>query len=175
METLLFPLLLVFIQIILLSGLVLTAIWFYFRIKRKQLLVPSSTQSPDEYKRIYLTTKLQACERLILFLERISPPNLILRVHTSEMTSIQLQTALIRTIREEFEYNLSQQLYVSVRTWELISHAKEETIRLIHAAASNMTAGCTSRELASEILQLSLDQQSSPISIAIESIREEVR
>ncbi|MFH1161465.1 MAG: hypothetical protein V1733_11035 [bacterium] len=175
MENFFLDLFTVFLQILFLLGLIMVALWFYFRLKQKQEPIVPFHQPPDEYKRLYLSTKLQACERLILFLERISPANLILRVHTPDMTAAQLQAALIRTVREEFEYNLSQQLYISARTWELIFNAKEETIRMINAAAAKLSASATSRDLASGILQLSLNQEPSPISGAIESIREEIR
>src|SRR6186713_1948779 len=57
--------------------------------------------------------RLQAYERLLLYLERISPNSILPRLHRSGMTAGQLQTELIVTIRTEFEHNYSQQLYVS--------------------------------------------------------------
>jgi len=163
------------IQMILLAGAALIVIWFYFRLRGKpqadRLPLPSEQKREDG---TVIALRLQAYERLILYLERISPNNLILRVSTPDMTALQLQAALIRTIREEFEYNLSQQLYLSSGVWERIRHAKEEMIREINAAAANLKKEAMARDLAGAILQLSLSQERSPVKEAIEGIKEEL-
>ncbi|MBN1198054.1 MAG: hypothetical protein JXA23_01790 [Bacteroidales bacterium] len=163
------------VNVFLLLGAALVAIWFYFRIRRKltenpQVIHPEQNSDAGAI----LTLRLQACERLILFLERIRPNSLILRVHTSDMTASQLQAALIRTIREEFEYNLSQQLYLSTNAWEQIRNAKEETITQVNAAASTLKEDGSARDLAAAILQLSLRQEWAPVSQAIEEIKQEM-
>ena len=70
--------------------------------------------------KIITPIRLQAYERLVLFIERISPESLVMRVHKPELSAMQMQTNLIQTIREEFEHNLSQQVYVSSQAWELV-------------------------------------------------------
>ena len=64
--------------------------------------------------------RLRAYERLILFLERISPENLIVRVSQPQMKAKELEKALTDAIRAEFDHNLSQQLYVSTEAWEAV-------------------------------------------------------
>ncbi|MBL7138845.1 MAG: hypothetical protein ISS17_08730 [Bacteroidales bacterium] len=176
MESFIFDLIKIFLGVLFLLGLTLTAIWFYFRIKPKASR-ESEIDRPDAMtgKEVITTLKLQACERLILFLERITPNNLILRVHTPDMSAAQLQGAMIRTVREEFEYNLSQQLYLTSKTWELIRSAKEEILRQINTAASGLKEGGSARDLAGAILQLSLSQERSPVSTALEAIKNEIR
>jgi len=159
MEPIFTDLLRSFIQVLFLLGLVVASIWFWFRLRSVQQKQCPAINPPAEDKKIIITLKLQACERLILFLERINPSNLILRVHTTEMTTAQLQATLIRSVREEYDYNLSQQLYIASKTWELIRNAKEETIHLINTAASKQGENATSRELAGNILQLSLSRE----------------
>src|SRR5664280_2340373 len=58
--------------------------------------------------------KLQAYERIVLFLERISLESLLVRVSSADMTAKQLHSALLNAIRSEFEHNLSQQIYLSL-------------------------------------------------------------
>lgn len=165
----------IFLQALFLLAIVLIAIWFYFRIRQKSVATPTENQVSRPYENEAVgTLKLQACERLILFLERITPNNLILRVHSQDMTASQLHAALIRTIREEFEYNLSQQLYVSAKTWEFVRNAKEETIRQINSAVSDMKEGKTARDLAGLVLQHSLLRENSPVTIAIEAVKQEI-
>ncbi len=76
--------------------------------------------------------RLQAYERLALFLERITPASVINRVRTPEMLSTELQYAIVRNIREEFEHNLSQQVYVSSNAWNLIVASKDEIVKFIN-------------------------------------------
>ena len=176
MESFFVDLVKLFLQILFLLGAVLVAIWFYFRIRPKTAEVSAVGQADGGNRtEVIITLRLQASERLILFLERITPNNLILRVHTPDMTASQLQAALIRTVREEFEYNLSQQLYLTTKTWELIRSAKEEIIRQINRAASGLKEEGSARDLAGIILQHSLDQEWSPVSTAIEAIKREIQ
>jgi len=174
MESFLLDLLKIFLTVLFLLGAVLVSIWYYFRIRPASLVSQPGARTGEPSHQVFQALKYQACERLVLLLERITPNNLILRVHTSEMTIPQLQTALIKSVREEFEYNLSQQLYVSRETWELIRNAKEDTIRLINTATANLTDQATSRDLAAEFLYLSISQESSPVTQALNLIKQEI-
>lgn len=85
-----------------------------------------------------LHLRLQAYERLALFLERISPANVITRVRTPHMLANELQYEMVKNIREEFEHNLSQQIYVSHDCWNLIVGAKEEILKTINLIGNQM-------------------------------------
>jgi hypothetical protein len=95
-----------------------------------------------------LAVRLQAYERLVLFLERIQPSSLVMRGMDESGTTRQLQSVLLRTIREEFEHNLSQQLYISTTAWSTIKAAREEVSQLINLTASKIGDGATKDELA---------------------------
>ncbi|MCB0686350.1 MAG: hypothetical protein KDC53_07490 [Saprospiraceae bacterium] len=73
-----------------------------------------------------LPLKLQAYERAILFFERIYIPNLMIRIRTKKMSSGDLHSALMIAIQQEFEHNVTQQLYMSDKLWEIIRLAKQE-------------------------------------------------
>lgn len=73
-----------------------------------------------------LPLKLQAYERLILLFERIQIPNLIAKLRTKRMSSGDLQSALMISIQQEFEHNVTQQMYVSDSLWEIIRLSKQE-------------------------------------------------
>ncbi len=68
--------------------------------------------------------RLQAYERMALFLERITPESLLMRVNQPGLTSQQLQSQLLTIIRAEFEHNLSQQIYITAQAWEVVKNAK---------------------------------------------------
>jgi hypothetical protein len=78
--------------------------------------------------------RLQAYERLILLMERITPDNLIMRIDPTGMNANEYHLELLSNIRAEFDHNISQQLYVSDLVWQEISSAKEEVTRLINFA-----------------------------------------
>ena len=82
-----------------------------------------------------LPIRLQAYERMALFLERISPSKLIIRVNPTSSDKNSYESLLIANIDQEFEHNLSQQIYVSDECWNIIVAAKNATIQLIRKAA----------------------------------------
>ncbi len=87
--------------------------------------------------------KLQAYERIVLFLERISTESLIMRTVKPGMTAQQLHSALIANIRSEYEHNLSQQIYMSNEAWEMVKNAKGTVIRIINNIATKLPPTAT--------------------------------
>jgi HPt (histidine-containing phosphotransfer) domain-containing protein len=124
-----------------------------------------------------LTTpvRLQAYERLTILLERITPGNLISRVHKSGMSAKLLQAELLKAIRTEYEHNLSQQVYVSPGAWELIKNAKEETIKLINTAAINVSDEASGVDLGKLILEVSMNIEKMPTQVALDYVKQEAR
>ncbi len=133
------------------------------------------SQGREEWDKVVIPLRLQAYERMILFLERISPASLILRASQPEMDASQLQTVIIRTIREEFEHNLSQQLFISDAAWELIKNAKEELVRHINMAAAQVDVNASSHELASAIFDALLKAKELPVEKALAFLKKEFR
>jgi len=82
--------------------------------------------------------RVQAYERLVLYLERITPGALVMRLHQAGMSSRLLRSDMSKTVREELEHNLSQQIYVSEQAWKMVVRAKEETINLINISQENV-------------------------------------
>ncbi|MDD4373885.1 MAG: hypothetical protein PHG67_08215 [Bacteroidales bacterium] len=122
-------------------------------------------------RKFILPLKIQAMERLILYLERIQPQSLIKRNINNHAGLRGFHLALIQNVREEFEHNLAQQLYVSETSWQLISNAKEELIKQINLAVSNLPENAGSDQLASVLLTLDI----SLIQNAIQEIKAEFR
>ncbi|MBR2888122.1 MAG: hypothetical protein IKB95_07830, partial [Bacteroidales bacterium] len=75
-------------------------------------------------QKIITPLRLAAFERIILFLERIHPSNLLIRVQDPGMSAKDFQRALLTTIRAEYEHNMSQQIYISDESWEAVKTAK---------------------------------------------------
>jgi hypothetical protein len=120
--------------------------------------------------------RLQAYERIIVFLERIHPFSLCQRVYQPNMLLPELQLELIKTIRVEYEYNLSQQMYINTEPWQMVTTAKEETIKLINSIASKMPDHIDGIELNKAILNYYIQSNKDiPVQIAINFVKEDVK
>jgi len=123
-----------------------------------------------------LPLRLQAYERLSLLIERISPTSMIPRVKVAQMSATELQLALLNNIRQEYEYNLTQQIYVSSQLWALVTNLKEETVNMVASISSNMADDASANELAREIFQSMLNTKGGfPTTKILEVLKEEVK
>ncbi|MBQ9587316.1 MAG: hypothetical protein IJR26_05615 [Bacteroidales bacterium] len=131
----------------------------------------------DEHKESLKTVtpiRLQAYERMALYLERISPNSLILRTFRPGMDIKALQVAMTKNIRDEWEHNLSQQVYLSTESWNRIREAKEEMINLINASAVKLAADADPSSLAGAIFE-SVAKSKIPTDEAIEFMKSEIQ
>jgi hypothetical protein len=119
--------------------------------------------------------QLQAAERFTLYLERISPDRLVMRLHQSGMTAKMLQNEMTKAIREEFDHNLSQQIYVSEGAWELIKNAKEEITKFISATGDSMTQKSSGIDLSRKLFEAASQVETLPNEIALQYLRKETR
>lgn len=122
-----------------------------------------------------LPLRLQAYERLVLFMERISPGPLVLRVHKGHMTCDMLHRELLATIREEFEHNVTQQIYVSDKAWAHVRKAKEETLRIINITYDQMGEGSSGTVLSQRVFETASRLSHLPTQEALLVLKEEVR
>ncbi len=87
--------------------------------------------------------KLQAYERLILLADRIALPNLISRSNQPGLSAREMQNLLVQTIRQEFDHNITQQIYVSPEAWDAIRNLKEQNMLIINQVASFLPESAT--------------------------------
>jgi hypothetical protein len=126
-------------------------------------------------KSITVPMRLQAYERLILFLERISPDTLLLRVKSQSRTNSDLHLALLQQIRSEYEHNISQQLYVSDEIWECVRETKERTVMLINDLSKQTFSDGDANHFAKLILDKLIEAGESPVAPAIRKLKAEAR
>ena len=124
--------------------------------------------------RTVMPIRLQAYERIILFLERISLESMLVRVSTHDMTSGQLHSTLLATIRSEFEHNLSQQIYMTQQAWEVVKNARSNMIKIINSEAEKMPANSTGMALSKKLLETVMELDKEPTRVAIDFIKAEV-
>lgn len=149
----------------------------YFLVKR--FLDNDQKRREYELKKMTLATitplKIQAYERIIIFLERINPNNLVIRVNRNGITSRQLHLDLVAAVKSEYEHNLSQQIYISPGAWEFVKTSKEEIIQMINISSSKVSADANGSDLAIMILNITANiGKKLPNDVAIEFIKKEI-
>tara|TARA_B100000674_G_scaffold254935_1_gene210234 strand:+ start:2984 stop:3580 length:597 start_codon:yes stop_codon:yes gene_type:complete len=122
-----------------------------------------------------LDLKLQAYERLTIFLSRIDPWRLLTLVNISEKNIKKIENDLLRIIISEFEYNLSQQVYVSDDLWELIESSKNKTLELVLAVKSNLKANANGKDFYNTLEEILKNQTITPSKITLNYLKKEVR
>ncbi len=118
-----------------------------------------------------LPIRLQAYERMALFLERIAIPSLVVRVAPKSTSKNDYENLLIKSIESEFEHNLSQQIYMTDECWNVIKAAKSATIQMIRKAG--MSESDSADKLREDILNETMEKQS-PSATALSYVKKEI-
>ena len=148
------------------------------------LIVRSFIQKEIELRRLevrsrsietILPSRLQAYERITLFLERISPQNLLIRLNAPGLAAREFHQLLLAEIRNEYNHNVSQQVYMSEHVWSIVKNAKEDLIVSINDAAGEMGAESTSLDLAKKIFEKSVNKSVDPIGHALSELKKEIQ
>ena len=122
-----------------------------------------------------LPVRLQAYERSILLLERISPESMILRISRSDYTARQMQQELLSNVTSEFEHNIAQQTYISTEAWDKMKSAKNQVINLINETAKEVKPDAPGPTLGKLILERLSELKTSPSQVAIDYLKGEVK
>ena len=125
----------------------------YYREKKKKGIIPKPVASSHTSQEGTRQMQLQAYERLILLVDRIALPNLIARTTEPNLTSREMQMLLTHTIRQEFDYNITQQIYVTAEAWEAVKNLKEQNILIINQMANVLPAEATGLQLLKLIME----------------------
>lgn len=120
-----------------------------------------------------LAIKLQAYERLALFCQRISVPNMISRLTMNSMTNKDLEKALLIAVQKEYEHNMVQQIYVSDGLWRIVEAAKNQIIEIIVSSGASVNPSNNADELEQKIFEVYKEIKIGPAQRAISAIRKE--
>jgi hypothetical protein len=147
-------------------------------IKKKELqtkIEELKTKIKQQDKQYLQPIRLQAYERMLLFVERISPHSLVFRVQKPGQKVFQLQSALLKSIRDEYEHNLAQQLYITNESWSMLRSAKEEVVKLINIAAADLQPDDNAIALSTRIFELSLGVEKQNTERAIDMLKRDIQ
>lgn len=149
--------------------------YFFLRAWRKEEDNRRKHEFNLHLKEEILPVRLQAYERIILFLERIAPESILLRLNRNGMTSRQLQTELQNNIRHEYEHNIAQQTYVSTEAWQKVQIAKNQILKIVNDSAGELKEGASGASLGKLILENVMELKTPPSQVAIDFLKKEVR
>ena len=122
-----------------------------------------------------LPVRLQAYERSILLLERISPDSMIMRISHNDYTARQLQQDLLSNITSEFEHNIAQQTYLSTEAWDKMKAVKNQVINLVNETAKEVKPDASGPTLGKLILERLTELNNPPSQVAIDYLKQEVK
>jgi uncharacterized protein YjaZ len=164
-----------FLKILVPAALVLYGMY----LTAKLLLQREADRHQHEVKQRYTETvvpiRLQAYERMVLFLERIGPSNLLLRLGNQADTALDLQQLLLREIRDEFNHNLSQQVYMSQDVWDKIQGAMNDVSTLINQASGDVRPDAPALDLSKRIFERIIQRDRQPTADALRVVKEEIQ
>ncbi|MBX3252507.1 MAG: hypothetical protein KF862_00090 [Chitinophagaceae bacterium] len=139
-------------SIIILAIVIIVAVFgvylFVYRSDMKGIKKEEKTPPYDK------ALQLQAYERLVILTERIALRNLVARVPPGDMKAIAYQALLVENIKQEYDYNLSQQLYVSAQAWQAVSSLKEQNIFILHQLMNTLPPDASGLGLGKRVLDL---------------------
>ncbi len=121
-----------------------------------------------------LPVRLQAYERIILFMERIAPESILMRLNRSGMSAKQLQSELISSIRHEYEHNISQQTYISSEAWRVVQSTRNQIVKIINDSAAELKEGASGASLGKLVLEKVMELKTPPSQAALDFLKKEV-
>lgn len=161
-------------KILLPAALVLYAMYLGVKVMIARELTQKQLEIRQKSIEITLPVRLQAYERMSLFLERINPSNLVVRLSQPGMSARELHQLLLQDIRDEYNHNVSQQVYMSQEVWAEIKTAKEDLIAAINASTEGLDEEATAIDLSKKLFEYVMNKKIDPIDHALKSLKNEI-
>lgn len=121
-----------------------------------------------------LPLRLQAYERIVLFVERVNPASMLIRLNEPGFSAAELHSIIVMEIRSEFQHNITQQIYVSSRAWAIVKRVKDDTLSVVTNAVKALPESATGLDLSKTILAHLSHLEDNPYDIASSIIREDM-
>lgn len=130
-------------------------------------------QHRSQVRAATLPVQLQAYERLSIFCERIAIPNLLLRLQQPDQTAGELKVTLYLAIQQEYEHNVSQQVYMSEQLWSILRQARDNTLQAIESVSDIVEPQLPGRELARALIAQAAPGSNRSLGLALAAIKTE--
>jgi hypothetical protein len=155
----------------------LGVVWIAFYLLKPYLDRSESMQLVELKKSISSQTlplRLQAYERVVLFIERINPANMLIRLNAPVYMAAELHGLIINEIRTEYQHNVTQQLYVSIRAWGVVKRVKDDTISIVNSSFQSSPEDANGLDLSKLILSRLSNLDDNPYDISLGLIKKDM-
>lgn len=150
--------------------------WFFIKTYLSEKLNFQRLELKKAGLKHTLPLRLQAYERIVLFLERVNPSSMLIRLHTPGMNAREMQAMVISDIRAEYQHNISQQIYVSNRAWAAVKQIREDTISMINSAANALPEDASAVDLSRTVLtHLANLEKENPYDMALNIVKSDMQ
>lgn len=156
------------------AAVLLTTVYFLKRESNSELRNIQG-ELKKQRQEFFLPSRVEAYQRAVLLMERIHPGSLVMRLHNAGLPAKALQAEFLKAIREEYDHNVAQQLFVSPQGWQMVRNSKEETIKIINIAGNQMLATSTGLDLSAKIFELVAEIGQLPTEITTEYLKKELQ
>jgi len=161
--------------IVLPAGAVLFTVVLFLRKQSEKDLRNMQIELKKERQSFFLPNRVEAYQRAVLLMERISPNSLVMRLHNPGLPAKMMQAELLKAIREEYDHNVAQQIFISPKAWEMVRNSKEETIKIINIAGGQMSDISMALDLSAKIFEITAEVGQLPSEITIEFLKRELQ
>ena len=150
-------------------AILLSMLTFYLMVNRKESKSSAESASTKPLQ-------LQAYERLVILTERVALPSLVSRANQPGLSAREMQLLMLESIKQEFEYNASQQIYVSPVSWQAVNNLKEQNMLIINQVAQTLPADAKGVDLGKRIMEVIIAQDKKALhNIVLEALNFEAR
>jgi hypothetical protein len=157
------------------AGAVLLTTIFFLRKEAAKDVQDMRAELKKQRQEYFLPSRVEAYQRAILLMERIHPNSLVMRLHNPGLPAKALQADFLKAIREEYDHNVAQQLFISLQGWQMVKNSKEETIKIINIAGNQMLATSTGMDLSAKIFEIVAEVGQLPTEITVEYLKKELQ
>jgi hypothetical protein len=154
------------------GAVMMTAIYFMRRESEREMR-SVKLELKKESQKFFLPNRVDAYQRAILLMERIHPNSLVMRHNNPALPAAALQVKLLESIREEFEHNLAQQMFISSATWDMVRKSKDETMKIINLAGQQMGPMSLGIDLMTKIFEIVGEVGVLPTEISVNALKKE--
>lgn len=157
------------------AGAVLFTVVQFLKRQNQKDFINMNSELKKERQTFFLPSRVESYQRVVLLMERIHPNSLVMRIHNPALPAKMFQAELLKAIREEYDHNVAQQLFISLQGWEMVRNSKEETIKIINLAGSQMDATSMSSDLAAKIFEIVAEVGKMPTEITVDFLKTELQ
>lgn len=154
--------------------IMITVSWFLLKTDILKYFHAQPVETAESEMGQLLQLRLQAHERMIVFVERLNPSNLFLRLYEPGLPAVELQARILNEVRTEYQHNVSQQLYINAASWNVLRKLKDDTIAMVNNAVGTLPVEASGRDLSRTVLEHLAGIAENPYDLTIELIKQDI-